>query len=318
MHFKNLLCIIATSPLHRSDTTLTAGPYYLLSIDSKRYTLKRNPYYLLESHENCFEKINFTIIKEDKEAHQFHKGPIDVSCDTGLDFKYYLSNKDHSQLKENNAKLIMLLSPGEKFKEITPQVKHIIVNAIDRDNISRVLQAVPKPAFSYLNSYGIIGNNLLREEIKPLKHLVELEIAYENFYPNLEVITELNQQLLPYNIKLVNCEDEYGEWNSRSHLRFEIRKSIASTPLLLYRADISRGLLDSNEFLLARKYFSYLLQESNEKNQSHAYFQLDRIFTKSLVSVPLLMFPQWYFSKNHIVCNTLYDTGSFIQYRYYN
>lgn len=310
-NFIDFLTILVVSPLHYKDASLTAGPYYLDFQSENVYRLKKNPHFKLDTKENCFNLVSYKLCSDDKEGDSFWQNQVDVTCNTGLDYQYFDSVCKNRFFYNSDHDLIMILSPGKQFDEIPKSVKSILSNVVDREKICAQFCNIPTPAHSYLSNYYEISDLLNKNEVTPLKDPYFLTIAFENFYPNKEIIDELSRQLEAYNIYLVSLEDAYGHWKSTSHIRLEIRKSINSTPILLYKADISRGLLDKESFDRARKYYSLLLQKDNPQY----FIEIDKILIQSCVYIPLMIVKTGFLAKSHIIRDTLFSCGDFIGYK---
>ena len=307
--------LINSSPLHHENPLLTAGPYFVHFVDDTHYHLEINPYYKLDSISKAHQSIIYKKIVNDSYADSFHQNEIDVTCDTGLDLNHYINQKEHPCFQESDIHLIMLLSPGKLFLELPDNVKTILIHAINKKIISKEFSETLKSINSYLDIYNLEAEYIETQPITSLKNKFQLTISYENFYPNKVIIDLIANQLVPFNIQVETIEDKYGEWISETHLRFEIRKSLSSTPFLLVKADISRGYLSEPIFKEALFLYSALLQSDISEEKHYLFKRLDFIIRMSCIAIPLFIFPTGFFCRENIVASTLTSIGSFIHKR---
>lgn len=304
--------LINTSPLHRENPLLAAGPYFVHFVDETHYHLKINPYYKLDSISKAHPSIIYKKIVNDSYADSFHRKEIDVTCDTGLDLNHYINQKEHPYFQQNDIHLIMLLSPGKCFLELPDNVKTILIHTINKKLISEKFCGTLKSINSYLDIYKLEAESIENKSIASLKNSFQLTISYEDFYPNRIIIDLITKQLIPFNIEIKAIEDKYGEWISDTHLRFEIRKSLRSTPFLLLKADISRGYLPESVFKEAMLLYSALLQSDFPEDKHYLFKRLDLIIRMNCIALPLFIFPTGFFCRENIVSSTLTSVGSFI------
>ncbi|MDP1603132.1 MAG: hypothetical protein Q8M03_07695 [Legionella sp.] len=307
--------LINTSPLHRKNPLLTAGPYFVHFVDETHYHLKINPYYKLDLIPKAHSSIIYKKIVNDLYAECFHRNEIDVTCDTGLDLNHYINQKEHPYFQKNDIHLIMLLSPGKCFLELPDNAKTILIHAINKKIISEKFNETLKSISSYLDIYNLEAENIENKSISSLKKTFQLTISYEDFYPNRVIIDLIANQLIPFNIEVKAIEDKYGEWTSETHLRFEIRKSLRSTPFLLLKADISRGYLPETVFKEVKLLYSALLQSDIPEAKHYLFRRLDLIIRMNCIALPLFIFPTGFFCRKNIVASTLTSVGSFIHKR---
>lgn len=304
--------LINTSPQHAKTAAFTAGPYFINKRDNSHYYLNKNAYYQLDNSTTACDTIIYKKIPEDAAATHFHCNEVDVSCDTGFDLDYYLQHKNTPYFKQNNTRLLMLLSPGKYFAHLPEQVKHILIHAIDREAIKQHFNGALASIYSYLDLYQIDAYPLSAKLMAPLAEPFLLSISYEDFYPNRIIIDLISKQLAYFNIHVKTQEDRYGERQALTHLRFEIRSSLNSTPFFLIKSDLSQGHLPTIDFAQAQRLYSALLQCRSLATQHYLFQQLDLLLRQHGIVIPLLIMPTGFFCRSFIQEATLLSVGQFI------
>ena len=135
-------------------------------------------------------------------------------------------------------------------------------------------------------------------------------VSYEDYYPNKLVLEIIANQLRKYNINLIFKEDSYGIWISESHLRLEIRKSLGTTPILLYKSDISRVLLEHDSFEKARYYYTKALCSNNIEEDIIHYLMIDKILLTESIYVPIVIIPRASIFRNNVLKESVFRVGS--------
>lgn len=206
-------------------------------------------------------------------------------------------------------KLIMLLSAGSLHSEVPLFVKEILYMAINRYQISDSLNEFTKPIFSYSDMYfdNVYSCNTNHDHyLYENTNKIKLYVAYENFPPNLKVIKIITQQVKKYGIEIIACEEQYGTRSHNCHLRLEIRVSIGKTPILFYKSDLYRGLMEDENSKYALKLYSYLLSKGDNLN---IYKELDKLLMYNTISIPLIKIPSFSLVEKHLVSETIYTHG---------
>ncbi|MBS9425037.1 ABC transporter substrate-binding protein [Photorhabdus caribbeanensis] len=310
--FLNYLCVINISPMHKKHKDITAGPYKISEINNQKYKLTTNRFYKLCENKNIISTINYMLIEDDKYAERFRKNDIDVSCDTGLDLNFYRNNCHDINFKKNEEKLITLLTPGTEFFILDENVKHILTTCINKKAIDEKFNNMLNPIDSYLYIYDIPYIENKSTSAQKLDLPFHLSIAYEDFYPNKEILLYLKRQLSEFNIILEIKEDNYGQWVSRTHLRFEIRKSLRCSPILLIKTDISRGITSEKHLNKIKKYYSQLIFCSDRLIQEKIFSLIDLHLRQQCAYIPLFIFPTGYFCTKDLSEETLMTIGEYI------
>lgn len=306
------LSLINFSPMHISVPNLHAGPYELKNKSDKYYELEENPFFPEGKNEWWVRNINYKLLPTDPEASAYHRGEIHVSCDTSLNLHSYRKSLRNSDFHKGNDTLVMLLSPGNKFKDLPFDILNLVRYAIDREEISALYDCMLEPVESWLSLYK---ENFYRcDSTPPFRQLssVKIDVAFEDFYPNKEILQQLAVQLSKYNIYLDLHEDKYGCWINDCHFRFEIRKIPKSSPIQLLRSDISR-LTDKSKFYKEIKDEYKKLYSLEYKDRVFDIFRnLDFYARQQVLYLPLFIFPTGYFCNSNIQPSSLMMPGNHI------
>lgn len=304
---------LAISPLHEYDDNAFAGPYGIKSYDNLRYVLSRNKFFNFNEYNKYYDEIEFLLARDGLDIDLFKCNKVHITSDTSLKFDEYSNARENRNFYENisdNYTLIMLLSAGSKYIEMSDDIKSIIFNVINRQEICTKLNNIPIPVYSFMDTHNQPNLN----KVSKLLNKTRISVSYENFYPNEDVVKLIAEQLEPYNIELDLYIDEYMEKKAETHLRLEIRTSMLHVPLLFYKADLYRGLLTSSKYNLAIMAYSYIVQNPETYRTKIALLMLDKIFTKELISLPLLVLPKSQFVVDKVIQETIFAPGEPICY----
>lgn len=308
--FFHFLTTIVSSPLHKDNIHLVAGPYVIDKKHNNMFELSRNPYYVLNDFKQAFDKILYQVVTNENNLRLFYNGKIEVTCDTAFYYSELDSIYNHAGISANNA-LIMLLSPGTKFKDLSLNARSCLNIIINRKEICKKFNNVINPSYSYLTTYSNIDQRSLMDSFNYSNKLdlKVLEISYENYYPNKLIIEAISKQLEKYNVRVISKVDTYGKWVSDAHLRLEIRKSLDGTPILLYKSDLSRGFLSEIEFNRARYCYSKILTNTNLNEDTIYYTVLDEILLRNAIYIPLLEIPRASIIHESVLKKSIFKVG---------
>ena len=181
------LTLNATSPMHETRPSLSAGPYAVRSWDQDSIHLSKNPYYRLDDGKGVCDNICFIHIKSDSTSKLFFDKKLDVTCDTDIDYREICKLRQNRSFITSRQKLIMLLSAGNLFTDIRSEVKYFIIFALNRQAMAEELYNAPKPVHSYQDAYGLSSRKIDRKQ----KHSLKCEniqkpnqsiiVSYEDF-----------------------------------------------------------------------------------------------------------------------------------------
>lgn len=316
--FIHFLCAFILSPLREDRKDIHCGPYEIDAVNETEFLIKLNKYYFLDTKFSslAFEKILFIncgpLNRSTDPFEGLSKNKLDVSCDTAIYYDQIGAYADHENLKRRKINVLMLLSPGKMFNDIPENIKSVLNTIIDRNKICKDLHDIPKPISSYREVFiDNIKKSILNVSEPNYSYNYELIVSLEQFYPNEIVFDNIQLQLNRFGIKLKKEIDSYGQWNSVSHLRLELRKPIVPIPVVLYKADIFRGYLDSKKFRLALLLYSKIMSYGCAFSKEKCYEYLDRILSERSISIPLIEIPGFIFCKKDIHLDSLYQVGKY-------
>lgn len=259
---------------------------------------------------NWFKEVNYILVPQDPNAQTYHQGKVHVSCDTALNLNIYRRSLRKADFHKGDGTLVMLLSPGNKFHELPTRVLQLVGRIVDRAKISTSYDHSLTPLKSWLVLYQQDYYECYFSPAKKLSSSIIIDVAFEDFYPNKDILECIREQLSPYNIILNFHEDEYGKWISDCHFRFEIRKTPKKDPIQLIRSDISHLSKDAKYFYEIKKIYSQLY-DINKVSQQHKNFKIiDFYLRQNLLYFPLFIFPTGYFCHPQIDNESLMLPGS--------
>ncbi|WP_028536631.1 hypothetical protein [Paludibacterium yongneupense] len=306
--FAHLLCAIALSPMHPVDPQRSAGPYRLLQRDDEGCHLGINPHFCLEPAANAFGTLHFRRIAHDGTASAYSRKHVDVSADTALVYPLYAAASLSRDFYRCHDGMMLLLAAGGRFTELAEPLRRQLTYACDRETLRHHLHDVPAVATSYHRPLGTGGAPDGRAALAPASQ--RIRIAYEDFYPNRQIVEELRRQWARHGWSLEAVQEGYGQRIANTHLRLEIRVSLKSTPLLLYRADLARGLLPQAADLRARELYTRLTAGAGADDVLYA--GLDTLLQAHGIAIPLLELPQGFFVREGIDPDSVFRVGSFV------
>lgn len=303
------LSLLNFSPKHEHDDDVFAGPYVLVKKQDNLYQLIANKYFMLDKNFPAVEKINYLLVEKDPNGEAFFDGKVHVSCNTAVNLKNYriFTAKKNFVAAEGN--LMMMLSPGIKFDKLPNHVKEILTSKINRNTISARYDNILKPVASWMSMYFDGSYYPLRDAIAYKKSSFIIDISYEDFYPNDEILEDISKQLSGFNIEVRKHQDKYGYWLSESHLRFEIRKIPQRNPVQIIRSDLSNISTSHAKFEKIKKLYSMLFTEALSSQQPEIFKVIDFYLRDYCLSLPLFIFPTGFFCHSSILENTLYAPG---------
>lgn len=303
------LSLLNFSPKHEHSDDVSAGPYILLKKQDNVYQLVANKYFTLDKHLPNVEKINYLLVEKDPNGEAFFDGKVHVSCNTAVNLKNYRTFTAKQNFVAAEGNLMMILSPGRKFDKLPDYVKEILTCKINRSSIAARYDNILKPVTSWMSVYFDGSYHPLRDTITYSKNSFVIDISYEDFYPNDEILEDIAEQLSCFNIEVRKHQDKYGYWRSESHLRFEIRKIPQRNPVQIIRSDLSHVSTSHVKFEKIKNLYSLLFTEALSSQQPEIFKAIDFYLREQCLSLPLFIFPTGFFCHSSILENTLYAPG---------
>lgn len=304
------LSLINFSPMHISDLNLYAGPYKIKKMSEEICELEPNSFFCGDKNEGWVEYINYILLPSDPEACAFHRGDVHVSCDTSLDLHRYRQSLQKADFHQGSETLVMLLSPGNKFNELPFDILQLTSCAVDRLKISALYDSMLEPVESWLSFYK---QSFYECDFPPAfrrSSSVEVDVAFEDFYPNKEILQHLAAQLSCYNVLLNLHDDKYGCWVNDCHFRFEIRKIPKNSPIQLIRSDVSRLSKSAVCYNEMKKEYSKLYLLENKHRLLDIFKTVDLCLRQQVLYIPLFIFPTGYFCHPKINASSIMLPGS--------
>ena len=306
------LSLLNFSPCNANEAGLSAGPYYFRSTSACGYELAANPFFRLSCAAEKVDTLEYCLIEDDKDGCAFFDDQIQVSCDTAVDltcFRRYMSHPDFHRGKET---LAIILSPGDCFEELSPETLERLVQTVDRDRIARSYGSSLVPLHSWMQLYRIPFKPRKAQPISPGSYHQTLSVAYEDFYPNSELLEYIAEDITPFGLRLEMKQDEYGDWSSSCHLRLEIRKIPQHNPMLLVRSDISRLPPHSKCETEVKRLYQQLFYSGNSVKHEAVFSKIDTHLREENLYIPLFVFPTGYFCHQNIDPGTLMQVGTHV------
>ncbi|HHY0340148.1 hypothetical protein [Vibrio cholerae] len=306
------LSLLNFSPRHSSKMELSGGPYFLNCVSNRIYQLKVNPFFKLSNSEEKADTLEFILVEEDKEGQAFFEQQVHVSCDTALDLKRLQRYITHPNFHQGEEMLAIILSPGDRFDELSSETLERLVKAIDRDRIAHFYDLLLEPLSSWMQFYRIPFQPRQTQSAIEGSNFQKISIAYEDFYPNRELLEHIGEDIASYNLGLEVQQDKYGHWDSSCHLRLEIRKVPRHNPMLLLRTDISR--LPSNSQYQAKiiKQYKRLFDLKSNIDHEIIFSEIDTHLRTENLYIPLFIFPTGFFCHQGIQAASLMQIGKYV------
>lgn len=311
------LSLINFSPRHLADCQLSAGPYQLTTTTDKSIQLSKNPFFCLFQSEDCIDVLEYCLIEEDKDGSAFFDNRIQVSCDTALSLVQIPKFQAHPDYHKGEELHAIILSPGNLFTQIPLQQLHQFTKLLDRKRIAKLYSNSLIPLYSWMQLYQIpfdkeVESDLLKETIELPQDKMTLQIAYEDFYPNLELLEHIAEDLDELNLSIKPIKENYGHWYSDCHLRLELRKIPKQNPMLLVRSDISRLAKESPYRQQLLKLYRQLFNIDNSENYNNIFSKIDGYIRMEKLYIPIFILPTAYFCHRDINANTLMSYGNHV------
>lgn len=289
--FPELLSLICFSPSN-------AGAYQIREAHSNLVRLKQNPEFAGCSEKSVSE-IEFHKISggTSSEIDRVLNGSYERSCDTSFPYQRYLELKQTAIRRSR--RMAMVLSLGNHCNEIDRDIFDLLFDSIDRETISQNLYSVLSPIHSYLDLFKISHCDQESLEARIPKTPVCLRVAYEDYYPNLEVLALISSQAADLNIEVVPIKEAYGSRAADCHLRLEIRQSPIASPYLFYRSEVSQKAFverAADQAVRAHRLFSFYQVTGDQQY----LLELDSLVRKARVSLPLFEIPGLYLQSQNL------------------
>lgn len=300
--FLSYLSLLIFSPLHAEHSHLFCGAYYLHQRDDFCLKLKQNPWFKIDEKPESIETITF--VHEFNAAdpfalNAFNKGDIDVTSDTAFPYEQYREYaQKESIMKTWQTGISCTLSEN---KNTSVELTRLMIHGINRTKIIHALHNIPEINSGYYNLYDIsedtfdplYDRDLAFSLVSEIKNPAEISIAYENYYPNREILEGIAEQLSPLGLRFKFLEEAYGARNVDSDYRLELRKSPIPDPLFFYKNALKSKGLSRDKYY--QSCFSELLKqyqetEAVEKRRAIA-LKMDRLLITLGQYVPLIKIP---------------------------
>ena len=300
--FPEILSLLPLSPLHSEDENLSAGAYYLKSFDNQSLTMSLNPYFPKPDNEfvsnliflNCKLMPKFGIP-------DVLNGKYDMSCGTAFPYNYFSKLKDNLEVKSQQ--MVMLLSLGSLHREYDSETYHNIHLSLDLTSISKKLHNVLNPIRSYYDLFE--SPTPYKKNLKQFKAPKKLIFAYEDYFPNKEILNQIINQLKPSSANWEIVPEKYGSRSADCHLRFEIRQSPLAMPYLFLQSEISTlksSILKDEALSLFRKY--------KKTGSDEIFLKLKNILAKEKSIFPLFEVPSIRLRSRRCDSKNLFEPGN--------
>lgn len=199
----------------------SAGPYYISGTSDDRFVLVKNKFHFNYSKT---KKNDLTFLLSNsyyKDIERFGLKEIDATCNTSFPFneiEKYQRNKNY-HCSPNNIDILLVFT-----KKVPIELRRALLHLIDRREIAEKF----KKAFivsgdltiNYQKQTDNIQLDSLYNEKDALKYLEEfrskynqkqitIDIGYDSFYPNKEILLEISNSLNKYDVLVNVIEDNY-------------------------------------------------------------------------------------------------------------
>lgn len=277
--FTDLLCFSSVSPIHETELNWSAGPYRLEHRNDASVKL------VAQRDTPCVKEIHFDLEckKEDPFAiDRYLSGNVDVTCDTFFPHERLREFQDRTDFSFTDTRIFVYLSSQGCETDLDDKVLHIFNHCVSREWLSKKLNHSAEPWT------GFSSAPLAREDLR-LASETTIDIAYEDFAPNRQILDELATVLKERGIRINAVKTAYGERLSRCALRLELFVNPLSDPLLFYRSMGSRPKVhrDPRKSAIYAELLSRYQFETN-RNRNDLRRSLDLFLLDLGLFVPLL------------------------------
>lgn len=285
-----ILSLPLLSPMHSSNPALSAGPYQKIS--STR--LERNAHFVAPDQQ-IVSSIEFSTPSnlEGVDPYGFRafgRGDLDLTCDTLFPASEISKYRASPEFFMRHGGLFAALTLGSLAAEIDPELRRMLSQLIQPAELSAALDSSFRPISGYEGNLAAARSSVSCSKSALLK------IAFEEFYPNREIILGLAKQWRDFGIEIELCPEAYGSRSQACHLRFEIRQSPIGDPYLLYRAEsksASFKRLSSRWSEYCQLFLSY--QASADLNARRLLGgAMEQLLKEEGIVIPLLSIPSLY------------------------
>jgi len=267
-HFRQeafvLLASPFLSPLHPRHRSASAGVYRLLESTERKWTFCANPHNPLWKKNTGIlcEQLNALLIENHETAiNKFFTGEISLTCDTQFPAGGLEAWSDSDFLFAGQSRIFISILPDTLPLPNELPLWKLLKAEVPLSELSTELGNVVTP---FCSSAPETERERVIEEWRTHRRAngqVQLTVAYDDFYPNLEILELVQRRLENYGIELLPLKDDYYSPWRQCHLRLRLWSPQLPTRFGLYLA-LERGLTLPKHSKLRRK----LLEQSLSSN----------------------------------------------------
>jgi hypothetical protein len=226
------ICLLSSSymsPLHPTNRLLAAGAYRLASVAGHQWSFvanQKNPLWQ-QNLEGAIEKLNAILIQNHLSAVEaFSSGAIALTCDTQFPVDGFKRWERSGFLCEGRSRVFISLLPDALPFPEEREFWDLLKQVVSLQDLSMELGNVVTP-FSQT-----LSQDLSKEEYENLlsdwkariskQGRIAITVAYDDFYPNLEILKLLRTRLSCFGIDILPEQDDYYAPWRKCHLRLRL------------------------------------------------------------------------------------------------
>jgi ABC-type transport system substrate-binding protein len=302
-HFYKIFSNINISP---SINNLSAGPYYIYKINKINCFIAKNKFYRYKIKN---EFLQFKIANNRyRDIKLFNEGKIQLTSNTMFPLpkiKKYSMNNDF-YFYPNFIFIDLMFTNAKYLSKDFINFRRAILHLIPRNKINKLLSNAYNISDNYLLSdytynYFMFNKNyglkcLTKYFKKMNKNKEIIKIGYDNFYPNLEILKSIKNELYNYNIIIEPIEDDYYNNNpSLYDMKLILQFPFIIDDLYFYDTIRIMKILNIDSKSIYNKYINILALIKRQKSiNKYDILKLNNILLDRAIIFPILKSNSYY------------------------
>lgn len=325
VHPNNLFIIFLStinfSPKHHSEVMLAAGAYNIETVTENGIILSRNPFFTLDKSNPNIEVDYIHYIKPAsryESLQQYEQKQLDITCNTMFPYEQLSKFKERKDFYQEPSNIFMILRKEKKCNPILEEkvFRQAILFSLNRANLCANFHYALTPMTDFFfdsnmnqNISSPLVDNLYNSELAAdLFHLlfsmynikdVRLKVAFDDYFPNKEVLELVSIELKSYNIYLELIQDNFLTPSKSADLRLHLLTSPVYHPFPIYLKEAYDHDFMKND---TWKTYIALLESYHKCNDDDKKKQILEVINTTLISeafiIPLFKMQSLYLKRD--------------------
>ena len=220
--FLKLLSNLRFSPIkyigeNKINKNISAGKYFLYKSNDVSYTLKKNDFFF-EREKVSFDLVKYFIEKNPyKGLELFNKRKIDITCNTIFPFKEINSYKNRKDYKETLGTIDVSIIINKNIDYDKRNILYTLINPYEINEFFNNVFCMNHDIKLMSKHYYNKSISSLISSIKNKNESFEINIGYDNFYPNKLILNRIKNILESYGVKINLIEDDFYAPNKKNY-----------------------------------------------------------------------------------------------------